>query len=136
MDKEIISNDYVGCIYEIFYKKDPRYKYIGCTRVSLEERFKQHIRSCDNNKTNKFYKKVKELGGFTEFEIKIIKKCKTLDDLYNGENYFIIENFNNSEIICLNTKLRNRDFKDINNNDDNIIINYDEDGDVIMIDVF
>ena len=127
MDKEV-----VGYIYEIFYKKNPRYKYIGCTRISLGERFKQHIRSCNNNKTNKFYKTVNELGGFMEFDIKIIKECKTLDDLYNGENYFIIENFNNSNIICLNTKIKNREFKQINEN----IINYDEEGDVIMIDVF
>ena len=121
----------VGYIYEIFYKKDPRYKYIGCTRVSLEDRFKQHKKSCENNKTNKFYKTVKELGGFNAFDIKIIKECKTLDELYNGENYFILDNFNNSNVVCLNTKLRTKQFKEIDNN-----IKYDNDGDVIMIDVF
>ena len=131
-----------GCIYEIFYKKDPRYKYVGRTSVSLEERFKQHIRCCNNNKTNnKFYNKVKEFGGFKEFDIKIIKTCETLDDLHNGEMYFIQKNYTESNVVCLNTQLKNTKFKNndtksnnINFKNNDIIIYYDEDGDVIMVD--
>jgi group I intron endonuclease len=63
--------------------------YIGCTTQGLEDRKKEHYGRCFNvGRKSKLCDSMKK-HGFDNFEFEIIKECKTPEEMFLNEIYYI-----------------------------------------------
>lgn len=85
-----MRNKFKGYVYKITNKVNNKF-YIGQTRVSIEHRFKQHIkRSSEPKKYNSHLYEAMRKYGVENFFIEIVEEVNTsLDDLYEREKYWI-----------------------------------------------
>ncbi len=95
-------------IYKIIYLKDDKFIYFGGTTTDLKSRMKSHKHKLNKGKynDNKFFKFVRDNGGFDNFDIFEVEKypnCKNVKELEDRELYHIAEyRKNNPDCIILN----------------------------------
>lgn len=106
------DEQFIGRIYKIINQKNNKI-YIGSTRKTIEQRFKDHVYTLKTEKT-KLFQAFDEIG-IDKFKMELIRqyKCETDQELYGYEDQFIklyntIENGYNMVHAVLNQEKKSK----------------------------